>query len=971
MNIPLRIVSDYSLLKSLISLPKLINILKEKKIKACGICDDNLYGVMEFYDLCLKNEIQPIVGLNVPFLTINLAMYAKNYQGYQNLLKIHTKMQTKEDVSSLDKKLFNDLIIIMDSSFITSYDTIKPFFNEEDFYLGYVNETEKKNAYLKTNNVLYAPFIRCYKNEDASSLDLLKAIEENITLDEVEKSNYQYQSLESFFKENEDNSFILDKFNLVIPKDKRYIPHYDENIKDSYAYLTALAKKGIAKRLNNNVSEEYIKRLTYELEVINKMGFVDYFLIVYDYVKYAKTNDILVGMGRGSAAGSLVSYAIGITDVDPIKYHLLFERFLNPERVTMPDIDIDFEDTKRNQVVEYVKNRYGIDKVANIITFGTLKCKLALRCVCKALKVSNEVMESFLSLIDAKVDLKTNLLNPKIKKIVMNDDLLREVVRKTFLIEGLKKHISTHAAGVVISSVSLDEVIPVYLNNEELITGISMNYLEELGLIKMDFLSIKNLTIIENVLNLIKENTGKTINLNQIDYNDPKIIELFRRGDTIGIFQFESEGIKNFLRKLKPENFLDIVSAIALYRPGPMNNIDTFIKRKNREELVTYLHPSLEPILKETYGIIVYQEQIMQILVKVGKYSYAEADIIRRAMSKKKKSIMEEEKTKFLKRATLNGYPLNIAKEIYDLILKFADYGFNKSHSVSYALIGVQMAYLKCYYPLYFIANLLNMSLSSAPKTKEYMSMAKKYDINLLPPSINKSLDTYKIEGNALRIPFTLIRNLGIEATKNIILEREKGLYTDYLDFVSRTYGKSVNKKTIEALIMADALSEFKLNHQTLKANLDKALDYASLVSDLASEFVLKPEITILPDDTLEEKRKEEYLSFGFYISNHPASAYQDKTIMKIEDMKNHFNEYVKCVVLIENIKKIKTKDNLDMAFITASDESGIGNFVLFNNELKKVKEFNIGDLVMLSGRVAKRFAEYQININNLQILEK
>ena len=461
------------------------------------------------------------------------------------------------------------------------------------------------------------------------------------------------------------------------------------------------------------------------------------------------------------------------------------------------------------------------------------------------------------------------------------------------------------------------------------------------------------------------------LNINKIDFDDAKLMKMFALGDTVGIFQFESEGIKNFLKKLKPQNFLDIVSAIALYRPGPMNNIDSFIKRKNGQEKVLYLHPSLEPILKETYGIIVYQEQIMQILVKVAGFSYAEADLIRRAMSKKKKNIMESAKEDFIKRACLNGYQEIIAKQIYDLILKFADYGFNKSHSVSYALIGVQMAYLKCYYPIYFITNLLNMAINSVTKTKEYMTLAKKYQIKFLPPSVNFSTDTYKIEGNFLRLPFPLIRNLGSEATKNIILEREKGLFVDYLDFVCRCVGKSVNKKTIEALIMAGALDEFKYNHNTLKNNLDKALDYASLVHDLASEFVLKPEITIEPDSTIDEKRNEEYLTYGFYISNHPASAYNDNLLMKIENIKEYFNQYVRCVILIENLKKIKTKNNEDMAFITGSDETGIGNFVIFNKELNQTPVFKVGDLVLVNGRVSKRFAEYQVNINSLQILTK
>ena len=330
---------------------------------------------------------------------------------------------------------------------------------------------------------------------------------------------------------------------------------------------------------------------------------------------------------------------------------------------------------------------------------------------------------------------------------------------------------------------------------------------------------------------------------------------------------------------------------------------------------------------------------------------------------------MEEERNKFINKATLNGYSKGVANDIYDLIVRFADYGFNKSHSVSYALIGVQMAYLKCYYPLYFLANLLNMAINSIVKTKEYMTLAKSYKIKFLPPSVNSSKDTYLIEGACLRIPLTLIKNLGIEAAKSIIKERDNGPYLDYLDFVSRTYGKSVNKKTIEALITADALREFKLNHNTLRANLDKALDYASLVSDLASEFVLKPEIVRENDSSLEEKRKEEYLTYGFYISNHPASSYQ-KEIMKIENIKEYFNQYVKCVVLIESIKKIKTKNNDDMAFIVASDETGIGNFVIFNNEMVKAPLFKVGDLVMVNGRVSKRFAEYQININNMQILK-
>ncbi len=973
MQIPLRVQSDYSLLKSLITLPKLIAYLKEKQINVCGICDENLFGVMEFYDLCLAANIKPLIGLQVPFLTKTLSFYAKNYHGYQNLLKIHTALEKKEEVSALEKEIFTDLLIIMETKDLESYDTIKSFFADDQLFIAYHNHAEKNNACLKSSLIVYAPLIKAFKQENTASLDLLEAISLGTTIDTVTKGNYLYQNFTTFGEMDEDDEktteFFAAKCNVIIPKDKRYIPHYKEDIVDSFAYLTALTKKGLAKRLHNNIKEEYQTRLTYELSVIKQMGFVDYFLIVYDYVKYAKDNNILVGMGRGSAAGSLVSYTLGITDVDPIQYHLLFERFLNPQRVTMPDIDIDFEDTRRAEVINYVRTKYGLKNVGNIITFGTLKCKLAIRCVCKALKVDNNLAESFISLMDAKLSIKENISQEKVQKMLANYDCLAKVITESLIIEGLKKHISTHAAGVVISSVPLDEVIPIYYNNNEVLTGVTMNYLEELGLLKMDFLGIKNLTIIAKVLQLITENTGQTLNLNKIDLKDPLVLKMFQKGETIGIFQFESEGIKNFLRKLKPANFLDIVSAIALYRPGPMENIDHFIKRKEGKEPIDYLHPILEPILKETYGIIVYQEQIMQILVTIGGYSFAQADIIRRAMSKKKKELIEEQKEEFINRAIKNGYEKKLALNIYDLILKFANYGFNKSHSVSYALIGFQMAYLKCHYPQYFIANLLNMAIGSTTKTKEYMTLAKKYNISFLPPSINKSKDVYVIEGNTLRIPLTLIKNIGSEAVKWIMNAQAQASFADFYDFVTRIYGQSVNKKTIEALITADAFQDFGENHPTLRHNLDRVLDYASLVNNLEKEYVLKPEWERVEDLTEEEKRKEEYATYGFYISNHPASKYQ-KNVMKLENIKSFFDKYVYSVVLVENIKKIKTKKGEDMAFITASDETDSANFVLFHHEITQVPSFSVGDLIYLRGRVTKRFSDYQININRLQVLK-
>ena len=433
------------------------------------------------------------------------------------------------------------------------------------------------------------------------------------------------------------------------------------------------------------------------------------------------------------------------------------------------------------------------------------------------------------------------------------------------------------------------------------------------------------------------------------------------------MFQFESEGMKNFLKQLKPNNFLDIVAAIALFRPGPMENIPAFIRRKEGAEAITYLHPILEPILKETYGIIVYQEQVMQILSIIGGFSFAEADVIRRAMSKKKRDVIENGRDKFIKGAIQRGYEMSLAQNIYELILKFANYGFNKSHSVSYAIIGYQMAYLKCYYPVYYIANLLNMNIDSVVKTREYIALSKKHDITILPISINDSELEYKISDRSLRLPFSIIKNLGIEAAKAITLERKEKPYQDFFDFVARTYGKSVTKKTIEALIHASAFSEFGYNHNTLLNNLDNAINYATLTSDLDESFVMKPEMTLFEEISSEEKRKEEYETYGFYITNHPASKYIDPSIMKLENIKQNYDKRITCVVMIERIKEITTKKQERMAFVTASDETDIGNFVVFASLMKELEGIRVGDVVHVMGRVARRFSDYQINVNKIE----
>lgn len=964
MYIPIGIKSDYSLLQSLIKIPDLISYLLEHNIMACGILDDNLFGSICFYKECIKNNIKPIIGLDVCIQDKHIYLYAKNYQGYKSLLKINTIKQQRElqytDLISYKK----DVICVLPYRSIDIYEEIKKIY--EILFVGYGNNFEKQNASLVSKHIVYINEVRVFNFQDIRYLQLLREIDTGESCDLIE---YQESYLEKnvLLDDQETIKNFISLVDLKIEFNQVYIPHYDKKIEDSFAYLSSLCKKGLTKRLHNDLKKNYVERLMMELSVIKKMGFVDYFLIVYDYVRYAKTHNILVGPGRGSAAGSLVSYCLGITNIDPIEYDLLFERFLNPERVTMPDIDIDFEYTKRDQVVQYVKERYGVDKVANIMTFGTLGARQVIRDVGKCLKVELHFIDKLSNLLNPKLSLKDNIKNKYVKEYVMGNSDLEKLYKVSYKLEGLKRHISTHAAGVVISSVTLDDVIPVCFNGGELLTGVTMEYLEDLGLLKMDFLALRNLTIIQNVLELIEKETSKKINLADIPLDDEETMEIFRKVDTEGIFQYESSGMKNFLMKLKPDNFSDLVAAVALFRPGPMQNIDSFIRRKEGKEEVTYPDNSLKDILKDTYGIMIYQEQIMQVLVRMGNYSFAEADNIRRAMSKKKADIMEKERDTFVERATKNGYSKDKALEVYDLIIKFANYGFNKAHSVSYALIGYQMAYLKANYPVYFIANLLNMSVGSDIKTKEYIDEAKVKNILIFKPNINASEDYYRIKDNALLLPFNTIHNVGGSAVSEIIKERkERGKFEDFYQFVARTYGKSVNRKTLESLIDADCFRDFNINHHTLINSIDSALDYAVLCGDLAEEFVMKPNYDFCVEYNDAELMERELNTFGFYVTNHPSSKYQNG-IMKIKEMKKYFDKFVSLVIIIDSIRKIKTKNGDDMGFFSGSDETGVADFIIFPKNNRFLNEIRKGDFVKVRGQVTRRNDKYQVVVSNIE----
>lgn len=942
MYIPLKVTTDYTLLKSLIKVPNLISFLSEKNIDVCGICDENLYGVLEFYYACKKNNIKPIVGLDVIIDDLNIYLYAMNFDGYKNLLKIHT-LKEKNELILDDLSVYKDSILcIVPFKSKELFDKLK-FFN--NLYISYNNSLERLNALTITSNVLYINDLKALKKDDVlffAYLDKLRKEEVGMY-----EQNYYFAPDIDLGKIDE----VISLLNLELEFNKKYIPKYKDNI-DSSSFLHDLCFKGLTKRLNGKVPDIYLKRLNYELKIINEMGFVDYFLIVYDYVLYAKRHDILVGPGRGSAAGSLVSYSIGITEIDPLKYNLLFERFLNPERVTMPDIDVDFDALKREEIIEYVRNRYGDKNVALGLTFTTLKSKLVLREIGKLLKINDTLLDNFIKCINGNICLKDNLTNENIKKYLNNYNELKKLYNISMHLEGLKKNTSTHAAGVVISSTNLDEIIPIHYENNTLITGVTMDYLESIGLLKMDFLALKNLTTIKNIL----DEVGKEA-LKNIDLNDKAVLNLFCTGKTEGIFQFETSLMRNLIRKLKPSSFNDLVASLALGRPGALEEADEYIARKNGKKEITYIHKDLEPILKDTYGIILYQEQIIAILGKIGGYSLAEADIIRRAISKKKESVINAEKEKFINGAIGKGYDRSVATLIYDLIVKFASYGFNKAHSVAYARISYDMAYLKVKYPEYFIIEMINNKDNE--KFAKLVLFLKNKGIKLEKPDVNLSHNKFYTSGKELIMPLWQIKGIPENLSEKIIENRKDG-YTDFFDFVCKNK-KILNENILNTLIKAEALRSFNLNERTLVENIAVALNFA----EIDDELIKKPVIIELDDYSDEVKRNNELESFGYFITNHPASKYQN--VMKLEMIEKYLFKNIKCVVLVNRISNIKTKKNENMAFISASDETGTCDFTIFPKNMNLINDLKIGDLVEINGNVSKRFDKVSIIVNNIK----
>ncbi len=971
--IPFNIKTHYTLLSSMITIENLITYAKNNNVKVLAISDSNMYGVIEFYNACKKSGIKPIIGLEVNIENNPILLYAKNYNGYKNLIKINTPNSANKLTIKILQRYFDDLICIVPFQSLSLYYELEHIFRF--IFKGYKNENERNQ--LTGTNLIYINEILYLEKGDIKYFEYLLSIKKGIIKEEIKSktnNNYlkSYENIKEKYKNDfKNNELINELCNVELKFQQSLVPKYNcPNNYDSYSYLKKLCIKGLKDRFGNEIPRIYIDRINKELNVIKQKGFCDYFLIVQDYVNFAKTKGILVGPGRGSAAGSLISYLLKITDVDPIKYNLYFERFLNVDRISMPDIDVDFEYDRREEVINYCINKYGNMKVAQIITFGTMGAKQVIRDVGRTMNIELSVIDHISRMINPKFTLWENYKkNKQLQSYLKGKPKLIELYNVSVKLEGLKRHTSVHAAGIVMSNIKLDEIIPIDNKHEEFYTtAYTMDYLEQIGLLKMDFLGLKNLTLINNIITDIQNNLKIDITFDNIPLDDEKALNIFKEVNTTGIFQFESEDMKHFLKKLKPNNFEEIVAANALFRPGPMKNINTYLRRKNGKETINIIHPKLKKVLQPTYGIIVYQEQIMEISNIIANYTLGEGDLLRRSISRKQEDEMKTEKHNFIKRSLENGYSLNIANDVYNLISKYAEYGFNRSHSVSYSIIAYKMAYLKAHFPIVFMKVLLNNVIGSEIKTKEYIYECRKSNIHIIEPNINVSSNEYEITSNSILMPLTTIKNIGINATEIIIKEREKRPFVDIYDFVKRLYGKIINKEILVNLINSGCFNNFGINRNTLITNLDIIINYGELIKDVDPKFALKPEIISVGEYNKKEIMNLEKEIFGFFVSNHPITDLRIKycDCVEINNLENYFDKYIKIIVYVEKKKTIKTKKGDEMSFLVGSDEMSSIDIVLFPKTHNKNKHIQEGDVIKIDGKVEKRFAKLQIIANNI-----
>lgn len=1049
----LHVHTEYSLLDGFSRVKKLIPKVKELGMKSIAITDHGcMFGVIDFYKTCIKENIKPIIGCEVytasrtlkdkdPNFDKNqghLILLAKNNKGYQNLIKLVSKAyvegfyyKPRVDINEL-KKYGSDLVClsaclggdISQALLQGNYEKaknkaieFKNIFGRENFYIEIQNHGSKEQQEVNESLIKIAKEIdvelvatndvHYVEREDAKIHDILMCIQMGKTVNDPFRMKFEgdefylksRDEMEKLFPNNleaiENTLKISNMCNVTFDFDTIHLPKYDvPSGYTAFDYLRKLCFKGLNERFENPTNE-YIERLDYELKVIEKMGYVEYFLITWDFINFAKENDIMVGPGRGSAAGSMVSYTLKITDIDPIKYSLIFERFLNDERISMPDIDIDFCYERREEVIDYVKRKYGKDHVAQIITFGTMGAKAAIRDVGRVLdigynkvdKIAKEIPFALGMTIDKALD-----TNKELKSMYEKDLETKEIIDISKQIEGMLRHASTHAAGVVISKNRIDEYVPLYRQQEAITTQFTMTTLEELGLLKMDFLGLRTLTVIRDALDLVYKNHNIKIDFSKMDFDDEKVYELLSSGNTLGVFQLESAGMRVFLKQLKPDNFEDIVAGISLYRPGPMDSIPTYVNNKNNPQDVNYIDDKLKPILDVTYGCLVYQEQVMQVVRDLGGYTYGQSDIVRRAMGKKKMDVMEKERKKFvygeedengniiISGCIRNGVTEEVANKIFDDMIDFAKYAFNKSHAAAYGVLSYQTAYLKAHYPVEFMAALLTSVMGNTSKVVEYIKECNSLGIEVLKPDINKSYSKFSVEKNNIRFGLTAIKNLGVNVIESIVCDREEnGEFKDIIDLAKRINSSDLNKKGIESLIKCGAFDEISENRATLLNGYEELLSsissdkkknikgQISLFDSLDEEDNTFNKLTFVKELDEKEKLSLEKEVLGLYVSSHPLAQYE-KTISKkisidtarLNELKEENENYLKLdnknaiIGGIINSKVIKTTKNNDiMAFLEIEDLYGSIEVVVFPKVFQKYKDILVEDnIVFIKGRL-------------------
>ena len=987
--------TEYSFYHSLCSIDKVVAYAKELGYQSLAMADmGNLHGGYQFYKACKKAGLKPILGIEVSVsfgdTLVKTLLYAMNFLGYQNLMRVATLAKTNQDQITYEALMPLTLGLIgvasPNQSFFTQgeesyYKNLREIFS--DFYLGISPEVLSsfgvdavKRLMSDGFELVAASDTRYLETKDQEYYLVLQAIKDNTSLKaQLDHTDYHFMTPSEWqnafgalpvLLANQD--VIASKCDLEIQSGIRQLPKYDEAI-DAKQYLSALCYKGLQKRLGKP-SEVYLRRLQKELDIIDQMGFNDYFLIVWDFVKFAKKNAILVGPGRGSAVGSLVSYTLGITDIDPLQYQLLFERFLNPERITMPDIDIDFPDMDRDRVIRYVGERYGKTRVAHIATFGSFAPRSAIKDAAKAIGLSevrqNELLKHFKELKagDAKKTIKHIIEEDEDLQKLMNDyQDIRYTVFCAQALEGLPRNVSTHASGILITQYDLINYTPLDQGlNDIYQTQYEAADLEELGLLKMDFLGLRNLTIIKKCLQMIQKDYPD-FQLPK-DFRDQATLKLIASGDTIGVFQLESAGMRQTLKNMRVNSFEDICSAIALYRPGPMEMIPTFINRKNGQEPVNYIHPDLEPILRNTYGVIVYQEQIILIACKFAGYSLGEADVLRRAVSKKKHDMLAQEQDKFVAACIQNGYSESVATKIYDYILKFANYGFNKSHSVAYAVVAYFIAYLKCHFPHYYFSTLLNSVIGTNNLIEDYITEVNKRHLKVLPPHINESTNEFQVRGNVILMPLTQIDGIG-QAYYDVIISNRQTPFNSFEDCLARL-GDAIPASVIENLIYAGAFDCFKI---TKKSMID---NYGALISRSKYTFV---------KNVKQISYSTEEFTYGYLLDKEKqtlgVNVQYSFMFQYTSYYRNHHATYInevragRCSVLGAIIRThvINTKNDKKMLFATIKDETGTISLTVFPELYLSFKDLPLGTVILVYGHASIRKDEMQIAVEQFKQL--